>query len=166
MKTEQRKWTEARGWTPAAPGPVAKSCALVLGFGAPDVLRKEDLVATVRRDYPRARIFVGDNPEGARAGLMMANFDRLIDGAKGAAQASHAVIGSEPPDPAILISCVGRKLVLEQRIEEEVEAVREVLGVSTTLAGFYSYGEILPFTPGAKCELHNQKMTITALSER
>ena len=56
-------------------------------------------------------------------------------------------------------------MVLKQRIEEEVEGVREVLGPDTTLAGFYSYGEISPFTPNAKCELHNQTMTITTLSE-
>lgn len=109
--------------------------------------------------------FAGDIPEGAHASLMKANFDRLIDGATGAAQASHSVVGSAPPDLAILISCVGRKLVLKQRIEEEVEAVREVLGAGAMLAGFYSYGEISPFTPGARCELHNQTMTITTLSE-
>jgi hypothetical protein len=61
---------------------------------------------------------------------------------------------------------VGRKLVLKQRIEEEVEAVREVLGAGAALTGFYSYGEISPFAPGARCELHNQTMTITALSEQ
>lgn len=110
--------------------------------------------------------FAGDIPEGARACLMKANFDRLIDGATGAAQASHLTVGSAPPDLAILISCVGRKLVLKQRIEEEVEAVRDVLGAGTMLTGFYSYGEISPFTPGARCELHNQTMTITTLSER
>lgn len=60
---------------------------------------------------------------------------------------------------------MGRKLVLKQRVEEEVEGVREVLGERSTLAGFYSYGEISPFTPHAKCELHNQTMTITTFSE-
>ena len=109
--------------------------------------------------------FAGDIPEGAYARLMKANFDRLIDGATGAAQTSHRAIGSVAPDLAILISCVGRKLVLKQRIEEEVEAVREILGEKAMLAGFYSYGEISPFTPGARCELHNQTMTITTLSE-
>ncbi|MGC1172275.1 FIST signal transduction protein [Polaromonas sp.] len=110
--------------------------------------------------------FAGDVPEGAYARLMKANFDRLIDGATGAARTSYEAIGSVVPDLAILISCVGRKLVLKQRIEEEVEAVSEVLGTGAVLAGFYSYGEISPFTPGAKCELHNQTMTITTLSER
>src|SRR5208282_5180858 len=109
--------------------------------------------------------FAGDVPEGTYARLMKANFDRLIDGAIGAAKTSYQAIGSSSPDLAILISCVGRKLVLKQRIEEEVEGVREILGERTVLTGFYSYGEISPFTPGANCELHNQTMTITTLSE-
>lgn len=110
--------------------------------------------------------FAGDIPEGAYARLMKANFDRLIDGASDAARTSGQAIGPDTAELAILISCVGRKLVLKQRIEEEVEAVREVLGAGAALAGFYSYGEISPFTPGARCELHNQTMTITTLSER
>jgi len=109
--------------------------------------------------------FAGDMPQGGHARLMKANFDRLIDGAVGAAQTSYEAIGNTAPELALLISCVGRKLVLKQRIEEEVEAVQDVLGRETVLAGFYSYGEISPFTPSARCELHNQTMTITTLSE-
>jgi hypothetical protein len=109
--------------------------------------------------------FAGDVPEGAYARLMKANFDRLIDGALGAAKRSYEALGSSSPDLAVLISCVGRKLILKQRIEEEVESVRDVLGPHTALTGFYSYGEISPFTPGAKCELHNQTMTITTFAE-
>jgi hypothetical protein len=110
--------------------------------------------------------FAGDVPVGSYARLMKANFDRLIDGAIGAARTSYEAIGSSSPDLAILISCVGRKLVLKQRVEEEVEGVREILGARTVLAGFYSYGEISPFTPKASCELHNQTMTITTISEQ
>ena len=110
--------------------------------------------------------FAGDVPEGAYVRLMKANFDRLIDGAAGAARRSYEAIGSTSPEMALLISCVGRKLVLKQRIEEEVEGVRDILGGKTVLMGFYSYGEISPFTPNAKCELHNQTMTITVFSER
>ena len=109
--------------------------------------------------------FAGDVPEGAYASLMKANFDRLIDGATEAAKISCQPIGSFRPELALLISCVGRKLVLRQRIEEEVEAVRDVLGEQTILAGFYSYGEIAPFIPGARCELHNQTMTLTIFAE-
>lgn len=111
-------------------------------------------------------IFAGDIPQGGYAQLMKANVDRLIDGAHGAATACYEAVGSHTPDLAILISCVGRKLVLNQRTEEEVESVREVLGESTVLSGFYSYGEIAPFMSSTKCELHNQTMTITTFSER
>jgi hypothetical protein len=110
--------------------------------------------------------FAGDLPEGSYARLMKANFDRLIDGAGGAAGVCHEAIDPSPSELAILISCVGRKMVLKQRIEEEVESVQDVLGPQTVLAGFYSYGEISPFIQNARPELHNQTMTITALTER
>jgi hypothetical protein len=111
-------------------------------------------------------MFAGDIPQGSYARLMKANVDRLIDGAHGAATACYEPLGSATPSLALLISCVGRKLVLKQRTEEEVESVRAVLGEETVLSGFYSYGEIAPFAASTKCELHNQTMTITTLTER
>jgi hypothetical protein len=110
--------------------------------------------------------FAGDVPRGAYARLMKANFDRLIDGAAGAARVSHSALGGQSADLALLISCVGRKMVLQQRVEEEVDGVRDVVGPGTVLTGFYSYGELSPFTPSARCELHNQTMTITTFAER
>jgi Uncharacterized conserved protein len=95
---------------------------------------------------------------------MRANFDRLIGGAVGAAKVCSEMTDTAP-DLAILISCVGRKLVLKNRIGEEVLGVRNVLGSEPVFTGFYSYGEISPFTPGAECKLHNQTMTITTFSE-
>jgi hypothetical protein len=112
----------------------------------------------------KSMTFAGDIPSGWRARLMRANFDRLVDGAVGAARAS-SLSGPEPAELALLVSCVGRKLVLKQRIEEELEGVETVLGSVPVFAGFYSYGEISPFTPSARCELHNQTMTITTLRE-
>jgi hypothetical protein len=109
--------------------------------------------------------FAGDVPEGGYVRLMKANFDRLIDGAVGAGRVSAQALANTPADLALLISCVGRRMVLRQRVEEEVEGVREVLGPATMLTGFYSYGEISPFTPSARCELHNQTMTVTTLTE-
>jgi hypothetical protein len=116
-------------------------------------------------DAEQSMTFAGDMPEGGRARLMKANFDRLIDGAAGAARTSCQALGGTNPDLAILISCVGRKMVLKQRVEEEVEGVRDIVGAGTVLTGFYSYGEISPFTPSARCELHNQTMTVTTLTE-
>ena len=116
-------------------------------------------------DSNQSMTFAGDLHEGTYARLMKANFDRLIDGAGGAAKVCRQAMDPTPSELAILISCVGRKMVLSQRIEEEVEGVEEVLGSQCVLTGFYSYGEISPFRPAAKPELHNQTMTVTTLSE-
>lgn len=131
----------------------------------------EDMPGVVRTilavdEGEQSMTFAGDVPEGGYVRLMKANFDRLIDGAVGAAQTSVEPLGRPGAELGLLISCVGRKMVLRQRIEEEVEGVREVLGEEAVLAGFYSYGEISPFTMNARCELHNQTMTITTLGER
>lgn len=141
------------------------------GLLFPLAVRHADQIPVVRTilavsEADQSLTFAGDVPVGHRARLMKANFDRLLDGASGAARTSFDAIGSAEPDLAILISCVGRRLVLKQRIEEEVEGVRDVLGAGAVLTGFYSYGEISPFTPSARCELHNQTMTITTLAER
>jgi hypothetical protein len=113
----------------------------------------------------KSMTFAGDIPQRAFARFMKANFERLIDGASGAAVRSRERLGESSPELAILISCVGRKLVLKQRIEEEVEAARDALGGAPALTGFYSYGEISPFISGEASALHNQTMTITTFTE-
>jgi hypothetical protein len=94
---------------------------------------------------------------------MKANFDRLIDAAASAAEQT-LLNPDKKPDLAILVSCVGRRLALGQRIDEEIEAAKEIFGEHTFMTGFYSYGEISPLATG-KCDLHNQTMTITTLTE-
>ena len=125
----------------------------------------ESLVRTILAvdETNRSLTFAGDVPQGSFARLMRANFDRLVDGATGAAQKSRLKLGQKT-DFALLVSCVGRKLVLGPRIEEEVEAVTDVLNTES-VGGFYSYGEISPVAPNASCQLHNQTMTITTFSE-
>lgn len=109
--------------------------------------------------------FAGDLPEGSYVRLMKANFDRLINGANLAAEHTLSRNRAAEDTLAVLISCVGRKLLLGQRVEEEVETVKELLGDGATITGFYSYGEISPLAESAKCELHNQTMTITTFTE-
>jgi len=108
--------------------------------------------------------FAGDIPEGYYAQLMCANFDRLIQGASEAALSTGNRVATGPAPLAIAISCVGRRLVLGERAEEETEATLEVLPPGTRQIGFYSYGEISPYTTG-HCDLHNQTMTLTTISE-
>jgi hypothetical protein len=108
--------------------------------------------------------FAGDVPQGARVQLMRANFDRLVEGAATAGRLARR--DQDPADGclAVAISCVGRRLVLGERTEEEVEAVLDSLPPASSLVGFYSYGEISPSATGT-CDLHNQTMTLTTLVE-
>ena len=123
-----------------------------------------DVVRTILAmdEATQSLTFAGDIPEGHMVQLMRANFDRLVDGAGAAAQGLGDA--SMPPGLAIAISCVGRRLVLGERVEEEVEATLEALPPGTRQVGFYSYGELSPQASGA-CSLHNQTMTLTVLQE-
>jgi hypothetical protein len=103
-------------------------------------------------------------PEGYLR-LMHAGTDALVEGAEVAAGAAHEATADSMQSLALLVSCVGRKLVMGGRVEEEVEAVAAVLGKAAVLTGFYSYGEISPLSGEMACKLHNQTMTITRVSE-
>ena len=111
--------------------------------------------------------FAGDIPEGKIAQLMTANFDRLVVSAGDAAAASIALApSSEEPMLAILVSCVGRRLVLGPHTEDELEALESVLPPTAHKVGFYSYGEISPLVDQrGPCQLHNQTMTVTTFVE-
>lgn len=109
--------------------------------------------------------FAGDIPQGSKVQFMMANFDRLIDGATGAAIQNVKRMEDSTPELVLMISCVGRKIVLDQRIEEEVESVMDLFGEMPAYCGFYSNGEISPVRDGVACSLHNQTMTITTYCE-
>ena len=108
----------------------------------------------------------GDAPEGGYLKLMHASTERLIDAAEHAAMKLQPLARRHPgPALALLVSCVGRKLVMGDRVDEEVEAVASVLGASAVVAGFYSYGEISASEFIGDCRLHNQTMTITWVTE-
>lgn len=130
--------------------------------------KESEVVRTILgvSEADQSMTFAGDMPEGTPAMLMKANFERLVDGASGAGNMSIESLGSGKAELAILISCIGRKLVLKERVEEEIEAVRAAIGNEAAIVGFYSYGELCPVTPTEKqCELHNQTMTITTFRE-
>jgi hypothetical protein len=126
----------------------------------------EAVVRTILTLNERERliVFAGNMPEGSQVRLLKASFNKLIDGSSRAAQ--HTVSEQmTKPDLAILISCIGRKLILRDRTEEEVHAVNEIFGSATCTTGFYSYGEISPVHTGSHPLLHNQTMTITTFTE-
>ena len=125
----------------------------------------EPVVRTILNvnENDQSLIFAGDIPNNSYVQLMKSNSYKLIDAAE---EAGNIVFNSmdEKPDLALFVSCVGRKLVMKQLVDEEVECASDSLK-NPTVTGFYSYGEIAPFKSGSKCELHNQTMTITAIKE-
>lgn len=110
-------------------------------------------------------ILAGDLPQGSLVCLMHADIDNLIDGAETAANDVDPD-GSGANSATLMVSCVGRKIVMNDDVVEELDAVRGVVGGGSAYAGFYSYGEICPFTTTGQPELHNQTMTITHLREK
>jgi hypothetical protein len=130
--------------------------------------RKSDAVVrtilSINEDN-NSMVLAGDVPVNSRVQLMMASIDAIASGAQRAAELANEN-RKNPAELALIVSCIGRKLVMNQRIEEEIEQVQEVIGNDVAIAGFYSYGEIAPFNgKNNACELHNQTMTLTLISE-
>lgn len=126
----------------------------------------DQLVRTILAvdEAAQSMTFAGDIPEGGYARLMRSSNENLIDSAgKAASAAAH---GSAPgPSLVVSVSCVGRRLVLGERTDEEIETVQNGAPSGAGHVGFYSYGEISPSLNGGCSDLHNQTMTVTVISE-
>lgn len=107
--------------------------------------------------------FGGDVPEGACAQLMRASADRLVQGASQAGYQGR-MARDHGPSLAVAVSGLGRRLVLGERAEEELEATLDALPPSARQVGFYAYGELTARDRG-RCELHNQMMMLTTFGE-
>lgn len=135
-----------------------------------DLADTNQLVRTILAvdETSKSLIFAGDMPNGYLAQLMRANFDRLINGANEAGKLTvenhRKLVKSKSPILLIAISCVGRRLLLGERTEEETESTLEIFPAGTKQIGFYSYGELSPYAEGT-CSLHNQTMTLTSITE-
>lgn len=112
----------------------------------------------------KSMTFAGNMPKGSLVRFMKANIDRIIDASAKAASNSIAAFETAP-ELAIVVSSSGRKLILGQRTDEEIETIRDIFGNETTITGFYSYGEIAPIQVGSPSDLNNQSITITTFSE-
>lgn len=140
------------------------------GLRFPLAIRTDDSPYTLVRttlginEADQTITFAGDIPEGSYARFMKTNVDRIIDGAHSATQAALKRADGAQPELALIVSCVGRRLTLGQRIEEELEEIDDMIG-GVPMTGFYSHGEMAPAECGVQCELHNQTMTLTTLSE-
>ncbi|WP_298417695.1 FIST N-terminal domain-containing protein [uncultured Kordia sp.] len=142
------------------------AAALLYPLKVKSTNEKQSIVRTILNinEAENSMILAGDILENSHVQLMMTNVDNIVDASEQAASQALAIRNTKP-ELAILVSCIGRKLVLDQRVEEEIEEVIEIVGEHTTICGLYSYGEIAPFSGEKACQLHNQTMTITLISE-
>lgn len=140
--------------------------ALLYPLNVTSADEKQSIVRSILNinEDENAVILAGDIKENAKVQLMMTNVDNIANASERAAKQALECRENKP-QLALLVSCIGRKLVLDQRVEEEIEEVIEVIGNDTVISGFYSYGEIAPFHGEVACQLHNQTMTITLISE-
>jgi len=109
--------------------------------------------------------FAGSMPQGWSAQLMRGSYDRLVAGASAAARQARIAPAATESSLAIMISCIGRRLLMGQSVVGEVEAAGEALGSNYHKLGFYSYGEISPHSVTGRSILHNQTMTVMTLAE-
>jgi hypothetical protein len=88
---------------------------------------------------------------------MKANFERLIGGASSAGLMAKELLPATaqqmPQAMAFAISCVGRRLVLGERTEEEVEAMLDALSPPGT--------KVAASTPTASCPTPRGRATCT-----
>jgi hypothetical protein len=132
-----------------------------------DMDSEKKLVRTILAvsEEDNSMTFAGDIPEGSLARLMHTNVDRLIDGAEEAALMTKERMNETDDVFAIAISCVGRRIVMGESTEDEIEATLDIFPTQTQQIGFYSYGELSPYATGS-CDLHNQTMTLTTFAEK
>jgi hypothetical protein len=125
----------------------------------------------------KAVVLAGEVEEGHYLRLMHASSDDLIDGATETAklaasqlpeyqQTRPELTATDENALALITSCVGRKLVMGDRVEEEIEEASRIIPLNTAIAGFYSYGEISSNAESFNTELYNQTMTMLLIKER
>jgi hypothetical protein len=107
--------------------------------------------------------FAGEVPQGSTCRLMRTNLDHLIQSAEDASRS--VVTDGSAPALCVVFTCLGRRIVLGQMAEEELEAAKRRLGDHVVMTGFYSYGEIGPLGQVQTCDLHNQTMCMTTVAE-
>ena len=113
-------------------------------------------------------IFVAASiPEGSSLTLTTGSRGDLVNGARRAAEQAKRTLQGARPEMIIMFSCVGRKMVLGRRVQEEVDAVRECLGYDIPIAGFYTYGEIGPIDKTrptlSTSKFHNETVVLWVL---
>ena len=129
--------------------------------------KNENIVRSVARidEANQGLIFASRIPENTKVQLMHSNVMKLIDAANHALDNCHLDFTNGDPTFALIVSCIGRRMIMGQKTEDEIEIIRDRLPLHSEISGFYSYGEFAP-TASKQNDLHNQTMTLIVFQER
>ena len=108
-------------------------------------------------------VYAGNMPEGSMVKLMKSGTMQLLDSTLEVAQ--KCVLSKEENSFVLAISCVGRRVVLEDMANEEFTEIQSIFGERSCYFGFYSYGEFSRSGFEENCKLHNQTLTLAVLQE-
>ncbi len=108
-------------------------------------------------------VFAGNVPEGSHVKMMRASTDELVEASGKAASQIDEPTGQKGDRFTLLVSCVGRRLVYGDRVDEEFLAVKSLIKDSL-IGGFFSYGEFSADSNN-KNLLHNQTLCISEIFE-
>jgi class 3 adenylate cyclase len=136
---------------------------------------RTSLKLPVACDFKRGFIqcMPAEDLQGRSVRLILASRRGLIAGARAAAERCRAALGGRRPDLLLMVSCCTRKRILHSRMNDELDAVRQVFGRGLPVFGFYSGGEIVPYEPryadaaapaGAGARYHATTVALLAIS--
>jgi hypothetical protein len=127
--------------------------------GAEEYLIRDPI--TVKEDG--SIVCAAEVPIDSQVSLMVGGKEEAIQAARVAAQQSAS------PSFSLNFNCIARNKVLGDRVGDEINAVKAVLGPRADIIGFYTYGEQAPLTgligKDCKSQFCNETMVILAIGE-
>jgi hypothetical protein len=106
----------------------------------------------------------GDIPQESIVSIMSGDKTTLIKSAEEASLEAISAIGGRNVKAVIVFDCVSRVFILKEKVNEEIEAIKKVLGRDIPIFGFYTYGEIGAFE-GGQPTFHNKTIIVCTIAE-
>jgi hypothetical protein len=114
--------------------------------------------------------FAAAIPEGKYVTITTASRNSIIGGSASASKQAKETFKGKKIDLMLIFDCIGRKLVLGKRTQEEITAVQNTLGKNIPMIGFFTYGEIGPIDKRVKelqsTRYHNQTTIVFLMGEK
>lgn len=147
---------------------VLADMSIVYPLGMPIPGEEEYLLRNVLRVDPNgALVYAGEIPEGTEVRLMMGSKAKALEAARRAAELAMLAIAPRSPSFALVFSSCSRSRLFGNRAGEEISEIRNVLGKTVPLIGFYDYGEQAPLTAAGfkgRSYFHNESLVVCVVS--